>query len=353
VLAVVHHEQQLPPGERVGHGLDQRGVAPWGDAENGRDGGRHGLRVAQRREIDQPDAVREVGAQPVGEDLIHRHPAAQAPQPVLAERSERHTVTDQDLGRVRDEHLSAVGDRHQTRGSIHLGAEVVPVPLDRLAGVQTHAHCEVDGRVVAQLGLRLDRGRHSIGRGREGHPEAVAAGAKHEPVVPVDRAPHDGVVDTQRVGHVGRVLVPPTGGVLDVGEHEGDGSARASSRHISTNGHWSAIRTGRSSVAGTRAARAEMTSGLQRSPPIVRVVQMLVYDRRRVPRVRATQRLLRNAGSFATKSGWRRPMISSKQPHQRPGRSATDRPGRHHPWCTDDPDVGQVPSAGAISRTAP
>ena len=55
-------------------------------------------------------------------------------------------VAQQHLGRVGHEHLTAVRERHQPRRAVHLGAEVVPVALDRRAGVQPHPHREVHGR---------------------------------------------------------------------------------------------------------------------------------------------------------------------------------------------------------------
>ena len=177
---------------------------------------------------------RELGRESVGDDLVHRHPPAQPAEPVLAERSQRHAVAQQHLGRVGDEHLTAVRERHQPGGAVHLAAEVVPVAFDRLTGVQAHAHREVDGGVVAQLLLRLDRGGGGVGGGRERGAEAVAAGAEHVAAVAFDRAADDGVVDPQRVGHVGRGLLPQTGGVLDVGEQEGHRAPGGLARHART-----------------------------------------------------------------------------------------------------------------------
>ena len=176
----------------------------------------------------------ELRRESVGDDLVHRHPSAQAAEPVLTERPQRHAVAQQHLGRVGHEHLTAVGERHQPRRAVHLAAEVVPVAFDRLTGVQAHAHREVDGGVVAQLLLRLDRRRRRVGGGRERGAEAVAAGAEHVAAVAFDRAPHDGVVDPQRVGHVGRGFLPQTRGVLDVGEQEGHRAPRKPARHART-----------------------------------------------------------------------------------------------------------------------
>ena len=109
-----------------------------------------------------------------------------------------------------------------------------PVTFDRLARVQPHAHSEVDDGVVAQLLLSFDRGRRCVGGGRERGAEAVATGAEHVPAVTLDGVPHDRVVDPQRIGHVGRVFVPPTGGILDVGEQKGHRAPREPARHTRT-----------------------------------------------------------------------------------------------------------------------
>ncbi len=182
----------------------------------------------------------EVGREPVGDDLVHRHPSAQTAEPVLTERPERHAVAQQHLGRVRDEHLAAVRERHQPRRAVHLGAEVVPVAFDRRAGVQAHANGEVHGRVVAQLLLRFDRRGRGVVGGRERGAEAVATDAEHVPAVTFDRAPDDRVVDPEGVGHVGGCLFPQARRVRDVGEEEGHRADRVLARHA-RNGNAAAV----------------------------------------------------------------------------------------------------------------
>ena len=68
VLAVVHHQQDLPAGQRLGHGVDERRVALRCDAEDRRDRGRDGRRVADRRQVHQPHAVGELAGH-LGADL--------------------------------------------------------------------------------------------------------------------------------------------------------------------------------------------------------------------------------------------------------------------------------------------
>ena len=112
------------------------------------------LREVAREVVDAAEHG-ELRRESVGNDLVHRHPSAQTAEPVLTQGPQRHAVAQQHLGRVRDEHLTSVRERHQPCRAVHLAAEVVPVAFDRLTGVQTHAHREVDDGVVAQLLLRL------------------------------------------------------------------------------------------------------------------------------------------------------------------------------------------------------
>ena len=296
VLAVVDHEQELPAGEGLGQRVDEGCITLRRDTEHGRDRRGHRVRVADRRELDEPDPVRELGCelgagldrepgladaadagqghepmfpdhlrdvadqllssddraellrqvagqcvdaaqdrevspQPLAEHLEHRDPAAQPAEPVVAERPQGHAPAHQDLRRVGEEHLAPVGEGHQPGGAVDLFAEVVAVAFDGFAGVKSHADGEVDGGVVPQLVLDLDRRRKGIRGGRERGREAVTAGPEDVALVSLDRSADDGVVDAQGVGHRRGVLVPPTSGVLDVGEQEGDRPARTTAGH--------------------------------------------------------------------------------------------------------------------------
>ena len=104
------------------------------------------------REVVDAAEDREVERESVGDDLVHRHAAVPAAQPVLAQRPQRDAVAQQHLRRVGDEHLAAVGQRQQPGGAAHLAAHVgLDHVRDRVAGVQAHPDREVDDRVVAQL----------------------------------------------------------------------------------------------------------------------------------------------------------------------------------------------------------
>ncbi len=68
VLAVVDDEQHPPSGDRVGDGVDQRHVALRRDAQHRREGSRHGARVTDPGQLDDPDPVVELPGE-LGTDL--------------------------------------------------------------------------------------------------------------------------------------------------------------------------------------------------------------------------------------------------------------------------------------------
>ena len=82
VLAVVDHDEQAPPGHRLGDGVDHGHVALRGDAEGVGDGVGHGVGIVDRRQLDQPDPVGEL----VGE-LGRRRPGPAASCPLRRRRS--------------------------------------------------------------------------------------------------------------------------------------------------------------------------------------------------------------------------------------------------------------------------
>jgi hypothetical protein len=80
---------------------------------------------------------------------VHRDPTCRGAEALLTERSQRHPVAHQHLGRAGDEHLAAVGERRQPCRAVHLGADVRAVAFDCVAGVQAHADGELHERLVA------------------------------------------------------------------------------------------------------------------------------------------------------------------------------------------------------------
>ena len=150
---------------------------------------------------------------------------------MLAQRSQHHPVAHQCLRRVGDEDLTAVRERHQPCCPVHVAAEVAPLALDRLTGMKSHAHRELDIGVVTQLLLGLDGRSGGVGGGRERGAEAVAGGREDVAAVSFDGAADDGIVDPQRVGHVSWGVLPQTAGVLDIGEQEGHRAPGGLERH--------------------------------------------------------------------------------------------------------------------------
>jgi len=106
--------------------------------------------------------------------------------------------------------------------------------------------------------------------------------------MPLDRAAHDCVVDPQPIGHVGRGFVPQTRGVLDLGEEEGHGAPRESSRHVRTVVQRRASRSTPFLAMSDRRRRrpgpfttapVSATDAQSRPPPAARVRQVLEWSR--------------------------------------------------------------------------
>ena len=101
VLAVVDHDEQPASGHRLGDGVDDAGTALRGDAQGGGDRVGDRVGVAHGRQLDQPDAVREL----VGELRADREG-----QPGLADASdpaEGHELTGADQRGDLGQHLGA------------------------------------------------------------------------------------------------------------------------------------------------------------------------------------------------------------------------------------------------------
>ncbi len=298
MLAIVDDQQQPPPSERVGDGVDQRGVALRGDAQRGRDGRGHRGRLADRRQLDHPHSVgklarelgtdldrqpgladtadsaqcdqpvrshqlddlgdqilaadervqllgqvacgaidaskhRELEPKSVGDHLVHRRPPAQTAEPMFPQRSDRHPVSEQHLGRVGHDHLAPVRKRHQPGRAAHAGTEVAPVALGCLPGVQTHPDRKRDRCLGEQL-LRFNRRAHRVACPCKGGAEAITDSREHIPAVPLDRVAKDGVVNLQRGRRLRGSFLPRSRRVLDVGEQERHRAARQFLRHART-----------------------------------------------------------------------------------------------------------------------
>ena len=158
------------PGERDQPRLLQSGDDPFDVVAASDEAGRLDRQVG-REGVERAEGWEFVEC--IGDDeLEHPLGLGQVPEPVLTEITERVGVADlggiEQLGRCpRDEDLTAVTDRHEPCSSVHLGPEVVTVPVLGLAGVDAHAHRRERGRLECALcGARGVRSRRRDRRTR-------------------------------------------------------------------------------------------------------------------------------------------------------------------------------------------
>ena len=270
VLAVVHHEQG-PAIRQVAH---QSGGVGGGRAHGGGGGPDHLVGGGGGGELDQPDPVVEAdggrGCRDGEAGLAHPARAGQGDQPLglhqLGQLGELVVAADQagqlqrQVGRYhiggtrrrevavadledllccghigqavqpeaghrgggieqrrrgrRAQDLAAVGDGHEPGGTVERRAEVVPVALFGLPGVDPDPHR--DGRPLrpqldGQGALSGDGGRDGVAGTGELGGQTVAAGGEHVPAVAVDRA----CAGSRRGGPTrppSRLAPPPTAG---------------------------------------------------------------------------------------------------------------------------------------------
>jgi hypothetical protein len=158
----------------------------------------------------------------------------QVAQAVLPQVDQPHTlgqrVTRQRLGRVRNEHLTAMGEGHQPGASIQRPIHVLPWRTQpALVRVQSHAHQNWT-RVVPRLGseplLSLEDRAQRIRCRNERSGHSIAHRREDDTLIAFDRAAHDLVVPRDRLLHRLGVLLPQPRRTLDVGEEERHGSRR-------------------------------------------------------------------------------------------------------------------------------
>ena len=129
--------------------------------------------------------------------------------------------------RFRHEHLAAVRGAGDSRGAMHVEAEVF-VPDERgLAGVQpdTYSHlAAVRPGVLRQGLLRLRRAAAGIERAAEHDEERVAFGAQLIPAMRGHSVAKQRVVGQQHVGVALAELLDQPGRPFDITEKEGDGT---------------------------------------------------------------------------------------------------------------------------------
>ena len=186
-----------------------------------------------------PDAGRlqrwEPRRQPFADDLKDPLWALDVLQPMAPEIAEddsrRQVVLDQLACRVRDEYLSAVTHCADPGGAMHANARVALLADDGLARVNAHSH--LDGsffgpRMGGELALRFQGGCDRVARSAERDEEGISLCVDLVSVMICARGTQDHLMFRERS------LIPLAEGLhqvcraFDVGEEEGDGSARRS-----------------------------------------------------------------------------------------------------------------------------
>ena len=143
---------------------------------------------------------------------------------VLAQVAHEHAVVEQCPGRFAEQHLAAVSRRHYARRPVHVASYVALVGDERRPGVKAHTHVDGTGR---QRFREHGRGRESTGRRREGEEEGVALRIDLDSVLGGACLPDDPTVLGERLGVGLRAeLVQELRRALDVREEEGDGACR-------------------------------------------------------------------------------------------------------------------------------
>jgi hypothetical protein len=156
---------------------------------------------------------------------------------VLAQVSQGHAwgqfAADQPGGGLREQHLAAVGSRHQSGGAVDRRAVIVAIPLLADASVQTHARQQRPGQrpgLSYEGVLGGERGADGVRCPREGGVESIAGRLDDLSIVRKHRAAQDRIMSCQRRAHRRGLLLPQPGLPLEVGEEERD-CARERVRH--------------------------------------------------------------------------------------------------------------------------
>src|SRR5262249_47922647 len=99
---------------------------------------------------------------------------------------------------LREKHLSAVADRRDPRGAVHIDADIALVDQERLTRMDAHPNAH---RASPERRLALTRRSYSVARAGEGDEERVALRVNLNPVMTDERvAQHPPVLDQR--GHI-------------------------------------------------------------------------------------------------------------------------------------------------------
>ena len=123
-------------------------------------------------------------------------------------------AAEQACGGAVEHDLAAVARGHHPRGAVENRAEVVPAAQFGFAGGDSHPHRQFECQ------LRCDRSIDSrTGRSKYGA-HAVTCVVEHSSVVRVDGVTKNLIVSLQRDPHGGSICFPPTGRALDIGKEK-------------------------------------------------------------------------------------------------------------------------------------
>lgn len=227
VLAVIDQQQHPPAGHRIGNGVDQRRVALRRDAEHPCQGGRHGGRVTDPGQLDDPDAIVEFPRK-LGANLDGQAGLAYTTHTAEGDQSLRpHKVADfVDIGVAPDQGADPVGQVP--------GEAVDAAQYGELGGEPVGHHLEYRGRPAEPAQEMVTQGAHDDPAAhqdlsRVGHEHLAAVSQGHKPrrsihfravVVPVQL---HGLAGVQRHpdGEVNGVVANQLPLCLDSGRHGG------------------------------------------------------------------------------------------------------------------------------------
>ena len=156
-------------------------------------------------------------------------------EPVVAEAANLGLRLDQIVRRLREHDLSAVCCAHDPGRDVHVDADVVPVRDERLAGVQADAHAY---RSVRERGLRIDGCVHSVARALERDEERISLRVNLDTAVASEDVTQQTLVRGEDVGVAIAQLLEQLCRPLDVTEEKGD-RARRQPTHADRIAQWS------------------------------------------------------------------------------------------------------------------
>ncbi len=191
-------------------------------------------RLGRLREVSVTAERRELGRQPVGAGLVETDRPVKVLEPLLAEVAQEDVqvlllVLEQGLRRLRYQDLPAVTRRADPGGAVDREARVPVAGCHRLARVQSHPDLDLHALgpgMRRKRELALDRSEHGVASARERDEERVPLGVDLVPAVSVEGGTQQSLVVGQDCAVAFTQLLDESRRPFDVGEEEGDGSAR-------------------------------------------------------------------------------------------------------------------------------